>query len=264
MLYIWPFITFFSAPLIIPVAVKYVFGLQKLFSIPLFPRLRWQYLLAAAYCAIALVATLAVIRFNTTIHPFTLADNRHYMFYVFRYTILRHPMIRYLLAPVYLVCGYFVYLTLCSQQPITLTMFNGKTSSKDSNLDSDTRTKPTELSEGPKTSFVIILLATTALSLITAPLVEPRYFILPWVMWRLNVPTLPVATLPLKAKRNEYLEMSQKIIHWSKFWGWQGHDYRLWFETAWLLLINLVTGYVFLNQGFEWKQEPGNVQRFMW
>jgi hypothetical protein len=27
----------------------------------------------------------------------------------------------------------------------------------------------------------------------TAPLVETRYFIIPWVMWRLNVPALPLA-----------------------------------------------------------------------
>jgi hypothetical protein len=25
-----------------------------------------------------------------------------------------------------------------------------------------------------------------------------------------------------------------------------------------------VTGYVFLYKGFEWPQEPGKVQRFMW
>jgi alpha-1,2-glucosyltransferase len=49
-----------------------------------------------------------------------------------------------------------------------------------------------------------------------------------------------------------------------RYWGWEGHDYRLWLETAWFLLINFVTGYVFLYRGFEWPQEPGLVQRFMW
>ena len=42
------------------------------------------------------------------------------------------------------------------------------------------------------------------------------------------------------------------------------YDHRLWLETVWFLLVDGVTGYVFLKRGFEWKQEPGRVQRFMW
>lgn len=42
------------------------------------------------------------------------------------------------------------------------------------------------------------------------------------------------------------------------------YDYRLIFETAWFILINSVTAYVFLYKGFEWPQEPGRIQRFMW
>ena len=43
-----------------------------------------------------------------------------------------------------------------------------------------------------------------------------------------------------------------------------GYDHRLWLETAWFLCINMVIGHVFLYRGFEWPQEPGLVQRFMW
>jgi alpha-1,2-glucosyltransferase len=35
-------------------------------------------------------------------------------------------------------------------------------------------------------------------------------------------------------------------------------------ESIWLILINVITGYVFLYRGFEWPQEPGLVQRFLW
>lgn len=41
-------------------------------------------------------------------------------------------------------------------------------------------------------------------------------------------------------------------------------DYALWIETLWFLVINAVTGYIFLYWGFEWASEPGAVQRFMW
>ena len=76
-------------------------------------------------------------------------------------------------------------------------------------------------------------LATT-LSLATAPLVEPRYFILPWIFWRMQI------IAPMQERR------------------------MLWAETAWFLSINAWTGYMFLFRGFEWPQEPGKVQRFMW
>jgi len=38
----------------------------------------------------------------------------------------------------------------------------------------------------------------------------------------------------------------------------------LWVELAWFLLVNYVTCWMFLYRGFEWVQEPGKVQRFMW
>lgn len=265
MLYIWPFIAFFSAPLIVPVGITFLKRFLKLLSLPLFPRLVWQYLLVATYSGLALAATLVIIKFNTIIHPFTLADNRHYMFYVFRYTILKHPLVRYILAPVYLICGYLVYLTLCSQSSTSSPTLKYKDHSKDSYDQLRRQGKATTESEGPTTSFVLILLITTALSLVTAPLVEPRYFIIPWVIWQLNVPSLPSQSSPPKPGTGAGPQgMSEKMMAWVKFWGWQGHDYRLWLETAWFLIINAVTGYMFLYRGYEWKQEPGNVQRFMW
>ncbi|KAH7391557.1 alpha-1,2 glucosyltransferase-like protein alg10 [Cadophora sp. MPI-SDFR-AT-0126] len=265
MLYIWPFVAFFSAPLIVPVGISFLHRLFKLLSLPLFPRLLWQYILVAFYACIALAATLIIIKFNTIIHPFTLADNRHYMFYVFRYTILKHPLVRYIFAPVYLISGYLVYLTLCSQSSMSPATLKKRESSKNSDDQPIARGNTATESEGPTTSFALILLVTTALSLITAPLVEPRYFIIPWVIWRLNVPSLPSQ----QSRSNEQSsaagqKMSDKIVFWVKFWGWKGHDYRLWLETSWFLVISAVTGYLFLYRGFEWKQEPGNVQRFMW
>jgi alpha-1,2-glucosyltransferase len=256
MLYIWPFIAFFSVPVIIPVGIRFLQDSVKLLRLPLFPRLIWNYLFVAILICISLSATELIIKFNTIIHPFTLADNRHYMFYVFRYTILRHPLIRYLLGPIYLICAWLVYLTLCTPSTAAhLATFKDKKTFHSSKK----AVAKEEPAQGPTTSFVIVLLASTALSLVGAPLVEPRYFIIPWVIWRLNVPALP-SQLPAKTKTGK----NPALLDIVKHWGWEGHDYRLWIETAWLLLINAVTGYIFLYRGFEWPQEPGNVQRFMW
>jgi alpha-1,2-glucosyltransferase len=266
MLYIWPFITFFSAPLIIPIGTAFVRDLASLLSIPLFPRLVRKYLLISSYVTIALAATLVIIKYNTIIHPFTLADNRHYMFYVFRYTILRHPLIRYVLAPIYLGCAYLVYLTLSGPiESYSSSVLKDKKTSGESKKELEKASTNNNGDEGPMTSFLIILLATTALSLITAPLVEPRYFIIPWVIWRLNVPPLPTQpNFRRRQKGKAGQSLSGRVLEFVRYWGWQGHDYRLWLETAWFLLINVVTGYIFLHRGFEWPQEPGKVQRFMW
>jgi alpha-1,2-glucosyltransferase len=267
MLYIWPLVTFFSVPLIIPTGISLLRNLASLLLIPLFPRLVQKYLLISSYTAIALAATLLAIKYNTIIHPFTLADNRHYMFYIFRYTILQNPLVRYFLGPIYLTCAYLVYLTLSGPwRPGSSSVLQTKISNGIIQRQPEHLEKKDSEQGGPTTSFLIILLATTALSLITAPLVEPRYFIIPWVIWRLNVPSLPSHATPSPAKqsRKRVGRPSDKVVEFIRYWGWEGHDYRLWLETAWFLLINLVTGYVFLYRGFEWPQEPGMVQRFMW
>jgi alpha-1,2-glucosyltransferase len=40
------------------------------------------------------------------IHPFLLADNRHYVFYLFRWVFIPFPIAKYLVTPVYLVAGW--------------------------------------------------------------------------------------------------------------------------------------------------------------
>jgi hypothetical protein len=54
---------------------------------------------------------LLAVHFNTIIHPFTLADNRHFVFYVFR-ILLRHPVFKYAVAPVYITCAWLVISVL--------------------------------------------------------------------------------------------------------------------------------------------------------
>jgi alpha-1,2-glucosyltransferase len=74
-------------------------------------------------------------------------------------------------------------------------------------------------------------------------------------MWRLHLP--PSSTLAAfrqrKPQTEEETARADFITNFPKF-----------LETVWFIIVNAVTGYVFLYKGFEWPQEPGKVQRFMW
>lgn len=264
MLYVWAFFTFFSAPLLISPVLGILVKIRYLIlDKPNSPWLLLRFVRMSAYAIGVLAVSLLIIRYNTIIHPFTIADNRHYMFYVFRYTILRHPAIRFLLGPVYLSCGWLVYLSL--HFPIQP---KSQPKLKVINLKQEITTRTLEFSGlekqiGPTTSLVVILFITMAMTLITTSLVEPRYFIIPWVMWRLNLPYFWPGTLSHEDSVPRTKSKLSNLIR--KFYcALQRPQNLLWLETLWFLSINFWTGYIFLYRGYEWPQEPMRVQRFMW
>ncbi|KIW91835.1 uncharacterized protein Z519_07805 [Cladophialophora bantiana CBS 173.52] len=243
MLYIWPAIVFFSWPLLLPLFSDLRGLRQRL------PRL------TTTVTFVALM--LAIVNLNTIIHPFTLADNRHYTFYVF--AILRkHWLIRYAAVPIYFLCAWLVLGTL-----------GGAT---DATVSSSKSVRVVYGDDTVRVSFILVWLMATSLSLIAAPLVEPRYFLIPWLTWRLAVPEY-VAPSEEKRKRTE-LERKSSSSNNSSLGGPSTSGiqsllrtaaaHSAWLELVWYVLVNVVTCYLFLYQGFEWRQEPGNVQRFMW
>jgi len=272
MLYIWPYLTFFSWPLIyhflmlLPISLlARITQYSHLETFLVFKRRRF---LPRFWLALLFVLTAClVVKFNTIVHPFTLADNRHYTFYVFR-ILLKRRWTRYAAAPVYVLCGWACIQALGAgpdmlRRNITSRQDETPDSARDRPAEQNSHqapSSPRSLPDGvhaATTSFVLIWLATSALQLITAPLVEPRYFILPWIFWRLHLP-LRQAERPSPG--------GQKSTESSSWWQllWERHDHRLWLETLWMLAVNAITGYIFLNWGFTWPQEPGKVQRFMW
>ena len=76
--------------------------------------------------------------------------------------------------------------------------------------------------------------------LVFAPLVEFRYFVIPWVMWRVH-------------------------IGLDKSWSWKigGVDWRVWCEMLLFLGVHVVTTNIFLVNTFQWENE-NEWQRFMW
>ncbi|KAJ0118890.1 hypothetical protein J7T55_013146 [Diaporthe amygdali] len=229
------------------------------------------YLSIAGYISLTLAA-LAIVHFNTIIHPFTLADNRHYMFYVFRYTILRSKWVRYALVPVYVLCWNICWNALGGSRPTQDTADAARKDAKkqaNSSHKKSVQIKDTDAIlpvETPTLSTALLWLAATALSLITAPLVEPRYFIMPWVFWRLLVPAWPANTPIMPSKKSE---SSPGRLGWILSLG-QRFDLRLFVETAWFLAVHLATAYMFTARPYYWRAEDGTlldggrVQRFMW
>ncbi|KAJ3558843.1 hypothetical protein NPX13_g9632 [Xylaria arbuscula] len=292
LLYIWPFFAFFSAPLFIPQLLNLAFMMYQAMTYGLRQksltglvtrvvslRVATTVLLSSGALAVALL----IVRFNTIIHPFTLADNRHYVFYVFRYSILRAWWIRYALAPIYIVCAWLCWAVLQglqkpspSRQDRIQSPFISPSQKTPSQSKEDKQSQGSNEAdaavESPPTSTVLMLLVTTTLSLVTAPLVEPRYFILPWVFWRLLVPTSSASSfLQLASQSSSPSDKNAKISKRSSpDSSRRSNDASVLFlETAWFLIINAVTMYIFITRPFYWRAPDGTlqderVQRFMW
>ena len=298
MIYIWPYFVFFSWPLVYR---HYLPETVRPLSYPAqCPR-------KAIICT-TMAVMLVVVRYNTIVHPFTLADNRHYMFYVFR-ILLRHPSIKYLAVPIYISCAWGTFTALGGLPTARQATQQGSGSRKRKLPGEESFPPSPQLDLGPmkrsksqesglsfspppafsprtteilqqngipppppekqrkhvlghRASFILIWLLATAFSLITTPLVEPRYLIVPWLIWRLH--------MAIPRPEEEYAPVPRpdtvrpKLFEALKAALYKRHDHRLWFETIWFLTVNMATGYMFLYRGFAWPQEPGRVQRFMW
>ena len=307
MLYIWPYFMFFSWPVLILPLINLLApkGILPKFWDYGFPKKQKGFPALLTILAVVPVM-LAVIHFNTIVHPFTLADNRHYVFYAFR-ILHYHPAVKYLAAVIYFICAWVVLSSFGfstiplppklipvprgqppapaqpapkqeqkepKEQPKPVNR-KSKASSKQAapkkadppeqqnpvtpeviaKIQAHIATRQKQQLEPTRVSFVLVWLSATALSLVTAPLVEPRYFIIPWIMWRLHLPPQPIPAVYRQQRPSDEKETVRAQL---------ATYAPLILETLWFLIVNVVTGYVFLYKGFEWPQEPGKIQRFMW
>ncbi|KAM9705215.1 dol-P-Glc:Glc(2)Man(9)GlcNAc(2)-PP-Dol alpha-1,2-glucosyltransferase-like [Menidia menidia] len=152
----------------------------------------------ALFLALAGAALLAVWRL-TTAHAYLLADNRHYTFYVWRRVVGRHPLARYLLVPAYLFSGWTAL----------------------------------DLLRGTRSLFWTLgFLLSAALATVPQRLLELRYFIVPYLMFRLHASPLPSPP-------------------------------RLLLELLLHAALNAAAVHVFLSWTFQWP-ESSAPQRLMW
>ncbi|GJJ76731.1 alpha-1,2-glucosyltransferase [Entomortierella parvispora] len=167
-------------------------------AVPIARLLKWPNARSLTVIGVLLAVVLFCIDKFTYVHPFLLADNRHYTFYIWRLVTRFHAAGPYLLAPVYLICGWCCWQALATEQTIL---------------------------------WVLIYGVATALTLIPSPLLEFRYFIAPYLIYRIS----------MRQPRGVWLLL----------------------ELLTYVAINAFTVYMFLYRPFKWTHQAG-VQRFMW
>ena len=116
--------------------------------------------------AAALGLLLAAVHWGTVAHPYLLADNRHFTFYLWRRVFMRHWAAKYLLTPLYVFGFYHLARCPTSTTSTTLSRSLGK---------SDLVTK-------------LVLPLCLAVAVVPQLLLEFRYFILPYIFFRSPTP----------------------------------------------------------------------------
>lgn len=148
------------------------------------------------FLAVTVLILLLVWKF-TFVHKYLLADNRHYPFYVWKKIFQRHELVRYLLVPAYVFAGW-------------------------SFLDS---IKYRSL------FWILALMVCITAATVPQKLLEFRYFIVPYLIYRLH---MPLPSLP-----------------------------RLIIEFLLYTVVNVATVYIFISKTFHWPDSTAK-QRFMW
>ncbi|KAK6303057.1 hypothetical protein J4Q44_G00274120 [Coregonus suidteri] len=148
------------------------------------------------YLLVTGLCLLLVWKF-TFVHKYLLADNRHFPFYVWKRIFQKHEAVRFALIPAYVFAAWNFMDTLKSRSLFW------------------------------SLAFLVCLLAAT----VPQKLLEFRYFIVPYLLYRLHMP-LPTLT-------------------------------RLVLEFLLYTAVNAATLYIFVNKTFQWPNSPA-VQRFMW
>lgn len=158
-------------------------------------------------------------------HPYLLADNRHYTFYIWRKVIQVHWMMKYLLVPLY-VYSWFSIISILGLQ---WSLFR--------ELISVLQTFDWDMSfvhftgKARNRIWVFSFFISCALVLVPAPLIEFRYYTIPFY----------------------FLILHSQVT-----------DYAKWLTIGTLYVaVNILTMTMFLFHPFHWDHEPGT-QRFIW
>ena len=131
-------------------------------------------------------------------HPYLLADNRHYTFYIWSKIFRRHHLIRYMLIPCYLFAAWSINSLINTKTILWKIVF-----------------------------WLIVIVAS-----VPQMLMEFRYFIIPYLIWRMNIPLSSYKKLTL--------------------------------ECIIFVFVNALTLYLYIKKPFQWVHDPDEKQRFMW
>ncbi|PBC32667.1 Putative alpha-1,2-glucosyltransferase ALG10-B [Apis cerana cerana] len=149
------------------------------------------------FASCSIIFLIIIVHFNTFVHPYMLADNRHYVFYFWNKFMGRYKQFKYFLVPLYSFTLYTMFHGLKHLRFIT------------------------------QINYILMV----SIVLIPQLLVEPRYFIIPYILYRCFI------TKP-------------------KTW-------QIIAESITTLIINFLQFYIFINKVFYWNDQP-YPQRISW
>lgn len=150
----------------------------------------FQFLVSKWYFTkFAIILAVGIVYLNTLVHPYLLADNRHYTFYVWNRFYGKYNLARYLITPVYIFGIALIYKAISNKSAGFKLMYG--------------------------------LCATVAIAL--QRMIEVRYFLIPFMVFRLNV--APIRLRWLLVELAFYLVINAAVfyvfvtkeIHWSDF-----------------------------------------------
>lgn len=168
---------------------------------------------AAGFCCCVGAVAVSLMYLMPAPHPYLLADNRHYTFYIWRRLLHPSRSIYVLHAP---------WFTLCAAYVVTAFV-------------------RTAVSLQDVLSAVSCVVGTV-LTLVPASLLEPRYFLVPYVLWRV-LTTMAVVEQHKGSGRHRLARVVELMGN---------------------IVVSVVLVYVFVHLPFHWPNEPGIRQRFMW
>lgn len=180
-LYFFAFISCFLWSYVIPHCFKFCKSIQE------------HWILSSSIFALIVI----IVHCNTLVHPYVLADNRHYTFYIWNKFMGKYEFFKYMLIPVYCFTMYTTFYGISHVRFAT------------------------------QINFILC----TSIVLIPQLLLEPRYFIIPYIFYRLSM---------------------RKPKPW-----------QLMMESFTNLVINFLQFYIFINKVFYWEDQV-HPQRISW
>ncbi|UYV71795.1 ALG10 [Cordylochernes scorpioides] len=161
---------------------------------------RFTHFLAQNTALVGAVACLAALAINhlTLVHPYLLADNRHLTFYVWRKLIARNAVTPYLVIPLAIYAGWAILQRLSHKTAL----------------------------------WRVVFLSCVALAIVPQRLLEFRYFVIPYVLLRLN--------FAIYTPSQFLLEL---LLH---------------------AVVNIGVLLIFALYPFTWPAEPEVIQRIIW
>jgi hypothetical protein len=178
-----------------------------------------------------------ILQYFCLSHPFLLADNRHYSFYIWA-RVLSKPIYRLFLSPLYYVCAWWSL---------------------------------SRLLHGRGFIWLSIYVVALVVTLVPAHLLELRYFTPAIVIAVINLPEIgeSINDDDLSDKKKKYdvnikndatFMIKVKKTFFSK--GIQNRKYLILISIFYCCIMNMITIYVFLQKNFTWND--ATVARFMY